>query len=132
MCGFLARTIENRGGEVSSEHDLLQIVHRIWDLRGIRVIGPRLLLRVGHGSGVYEDRSWRRVGSRIGRRGFQDGEGQSELCGRDAARGYKSSDKASWAVSQASVYGGSSRRDELKQVVRHIFRFQQELCVCAR
>ena len=48
---FLVHTIDNQADEVSSEQDLLKIVHRVWNLRGIRVIGPR---RVRHGPGVHE------------------------------------------------------------------------------
>jgi len=47
------RTVENRAEENSGEIDLLLKVLTVWDLGSIRVIGPRLELRVRHASSVY-------------------------------------------------------------------------------
>ena len=63
MGGCLVRTIKNRTDDNSSKIGLLRIVQVVWDLWGIRIIRPRLLLKVRHGSVVYEggrDRGWER------------------------------------------------------------------------
>ena len=65
--GCLRHTVENRGDEKSGETGLLVKVQNAWDLRSIGVIGPRVSLRVRHGSGVYCV-FLRRAGSKVGRR----------------------------------------------------------------
>ena len=50
----LACTIENRADERSSKIRLLLQVQKVRDLWSIGIIGPRLGLRIGHGSGVCE------------------------------------------------------------------------------
>ena len=69
--GSVTLTVQNRGDENSAKKDLLRKVHVVCELWSIGIIGPRLLSRVGHGSGVYEGGgSWRKVGSKV-RRGFR-------------------------------------------------------------
>ena len=48
--------IENRGNKNSREISLLFKVKAVWDLRGVRIIGPGSFLRVRHSSGVWCDR----------------------------------------------------------------------------
>ena len=64
-CGreCLGHTVENPTDEPPSEIRLLGKVQIIWDVWGIRTIGPRVLLRVGHGPGAQEG------GIELGRRG---------------------------------------------------------------
>ena len=57
-------TIENQGDEIPNKVDLLGKVLKVCDVWSIRIIGPRDLLRVGHGPDVYEG-----GGVELGRRG---------------------------------------------------------------
>ena len=66
MCrwGYLSRTVENRADKGSGEVGLLAKILLVCDLWSIGVIRPRLSLRVGHGSDVYEEGFPRRAGRR--------------------------------------------------------------------
>ena len=52
--GCIACTIEHRANERSSEIGLLLKVHLVFDIWGIGIIGPRLLLRARHDLDVHE------------------------------------------------------------------------------
>ena len=52
--GCLARTVENRANEESGETGFLLEVQVVGDFGGVRTTGPRLLLRIRHGSVVHE------------------------------------------------------------------------------
>jgi len=62
MWGYVGRTVENRGDEKSGEIGLLRKVNFVRDLRSIKVVGPWLLLSVGHGSDAHEGGFWQRRG----------------------------------------------------------------------
>ena len=50
----LSCTIQNRVDESSGKIDLLPKVHKVCDLRSVRVVKERLSLSGRHGSDVYE------------------------------------------------------------------------------
>ena len=51
--GCPGRTVENPVDKTPSERRLLDKVPDVWDVWSIRMIGPGVLLRVGHGPDVY-------------------------------------------------------------------------------
>ena len=78
---MLGHTIEHRADESPSEVGLLLEVQLVWDIWSVRVIGPRVSQGVRHGSDVYEKGFRRRVGSKVGMRGFGCGERTLETDG---------------------------------------------------
>ena len=50
----LARAIEDRADEDSGEAELFKTVQIVCDIWSIRIVGPQLILRVGHGSCLHE------------------------------------------------------------------------------
>ena len=76
------RTVEHRTDESSGKICFLERVQSVWDLWSIRIIRPRLLLRVGHGLDVYDGFRWR-AESKGWRGGFRDGEKTLKLDGQE-------------------------------------------------
>ena len=53
--GCIARTVEDRADEGSREIGLLRMVQIGWDLWSVRIVGPGLPLKSGHGGQGRKD-----------------------------------------------------------------------------
>ena len=73
------RTVENPADGKPGRIRLLAKVRRVGDIWSIRIIGPRVLLRVGHGPDMIEEGK-----IELERRESRDGEKVLELDGREA------------------------------------------------
>ena len=85
--GSLGRTIENYAYEHSREIGLFRKVQIICELRSIRVIGPQVLLSVGHRSDVYKERSVQ---------GMKDSGGGQIGCGEEGSRDKETTSELYW------------------------------------